>query len=91
LIRQRIRTLIDAATARGLRADAVRAFTRIFDYLTLAPRDWGDPVRQYRGLQLTEYRGQHWRLRCRYSVHDRVPIVFLTQIVPIKGSPLFGL
>lgn len=56
----------------------------------MAPRDWGDPVRQYRKPQLTEYRAQHWKLQFRYTVHDRIPIVFLLEITPLPDSPLFG-
>ena len=64
---------------------------QILEFLTIGPREWGDPVRHYAHLKMTEYRGQHWQLRCRYSVHDRVPIVFLTEITPLPDSPLFGL
>jgi len=47
-------------------------------------------MRRYRHAQLTEYRGLHWILLCRYAVHDRVPIVFLTDITPLEENPLFG-
>jgi hypothetical protein len=70
--------------------EAVKALTEVTRFLIQSPRSWGDPVRHYRGAELTEYRGQHWNLRCRYAVHDRVPIVFLTDITPLEENPLFG-
>jgi len=89
-MRERIRNLIDRAGKLGHRAAAIQAFAKIFDYLTRAPRDWGDPIRKYKKMKLTEYHGRHWNLRCVYSVHDRVPIVFLTKVIPLPGNPLFG-
>ena len=64
---------------------------RIFDFLTQEPREWGDPIRHYHGLKLMQYRGQHWNFQCMYSVHDRVPIVFLNQIILLPRNPLFGM
>jgi hypothetical protein len=89
-IREPVRTLVDRATEQGLRDEAIEAFARIYYLLTMKPRKWGDPVRRYRNAQLTEYRGFHWDLMCRYAVHDRVPIVFLIEITPLEESPLYG-
>jgi hypothetical protein len=42
-------------------------------------------------MHLTEYHGRHWNLRCKYAVHDRIPIVFLLEITVLEGNPVFGL
>jgi hypothetical protein len=39
---------------------------------------------------LTQFRAIHRKFRCVYSVHNRVPIVFLNELTPLKGNPLFG-
>ena len=36
------------------------------------------------------YHGRHDRLLAVYTIHVRVPIVFLWQVVPQDGHPLFG-
>jgi hypothetical protein len=91
LIRERIDELVDAATTIGRRTEAILAFAEIFRLLTIEPRDWGDPIRNHHGMKLTEYHGHHWNLRCKYAVHDRVPIVFLLEITVLESNPLFGL
>ncbi len=89
-IRERVRALVDRASEQGLRDEAIVAFAEIHRFLTMKPRKWGDPVRYLRNAKLTEFRGIHWNLLCRYAVHDRVPIVFLIEITPLEESPLFG-
>jgi hypothetical protein len=66
------------------------ALTEITRRLVNEPRKWGDPIRHRSNAKLTEYRGLHWNLVCLYGVRDRVPIVFLTEIIPLEDSPLFG-
>lgn len=89
-ILERIQQLLIAARAQGLFAPAAAAIKEISWRLVHEPRKWGDPVRHRADAKLTEYRGLHWNLACHYGVHDRVPIVFLTDITPLEESPLFG-
>ena len=89
-IRERFEQLLVAAEARGVLAEAGEAPAEIVRRLVRRPRRWGDPIRHPAHAQLTQYRGVHWNLACYYAVHDRVPIVFLTDITPLEESPLFG-
>jgi hypothetical protein len=90
-IRERIDSLVGLAATVGQRREAILAFAAIFRFLTIEPRSRGDPVRNYPDAKLTEYIGYHWHLRCRYAVHDRVPIVFLSEVTVLEGNPLFGI
>jgi hypothetical protein len=89
-ILDRIEALLSAAQVRGVFSEAADAISEITRLLVGEPREWGDPIRKWPHAHLTEYRGIYWNLRCRYGVHDRVPIVFLTEIVPLERCPLFG-
>ena len=84
-------SLLTLAADCGVFDEALQAITEIIRRLVHEPRKWGDPVRIHKRAQLMEYRGLHWNLRCKYAVHERIPIVFLTEIVVLKGNPLFGL
>jgi hypothetical protein len=87
---QSVRRMLDRAAALGLRAEVERAVAEIFNYLYQKPRDWGDPIRDFRNSQMTEYHGRHARFLCVYSVHTRIPTVVVTQLIPQEGNPLFG-
>jgi hypothetical protein len=89
-IRERIERLLVAADAQGVLAEAGEALVQIVRRLVHRPRRWGDPIRNLAHAHLTQYRGVHWNLACYYAVHNRVPIVFLTDITPLEESPLFG-
>jgi hypothetical protein len=90
-IRDRIAHLLTEADKRGVLAEAAAAFHQIVRWLIRRPRKWGDPIRNLRHAQVTVYRGIHWDLACQYGVHDRVPIVFLSDIRPLPDNPLYGL
>lgn len=89
-MKERMRRMVERAAELGARDQVVRALTEVVRRLIQTPRSWGDPVRNYRHAQLTEYRAQYDQLRCIYAVHDRVPIVFLSALTPLEGHPLFG-
>jgi hypothetical protein len=36
------------------------------------------------------YHGHHANFLGIYSVHDRIPMAFLIDVVPLEGNPLFG-
>ncbi len=91
VMRERIRDLLELARDRHCENEASRAIIimHILRLLKMEPRVWGDPICNYRQLKLTQYHGRLWNLRCVYAVHDRIPIVFLTEIVPQVGCPLY--
>ncbi len=89
-MKDRIRRMIDRAIVLGVRDQIVRALQEIVQFVTQSPRSWGDPVRNFRHAELTQFRAIHRKFRCVYSVHNRVPIVFLNELTPLKGNPLFG-
>ena len=82
--------MLDRAKTLGIASKIELAIAEVLHRLTQAPRDWGDPLRNYRHAHTVEYRGLHKNFRCTYSVHDRVPIVFMTELTPLEGNPLFG-
>ena len=90
MLRERIQRMLDRAAARGVGPEARQAVAGIIHRLVNEPRKWGDPVRNHRKAKLVEYNGRHGGFLAIYSVHERVPIVFLTQLVPQAGHPLFG-
>lgn len=90
VVRDRIRRMLTRATDLGARPEVERAIAEIINLLIQRPRDWGDPVREYRHAQFTEYTGRHLNFLCTYVVHTRIPMVVLTQITPLEGNPLFG-
>lgn len=89
-IKERLRRLLERAEALGVRPAVATAIREIVDLLRSQPREWGDPLRHFRNAQTTQFAGHHRKFRCVYSVHDRVPIVFLTGIYPMPGNPLYG-
>jgi hypothetical protein len=86
----RIRSWLERAVGLGCGPEAARAFAHMIHQLKTTPREWGDPIRDYRHAQLTEYHASYWKFPCKYAVHARVPIVFLLDLWPLEGNPLFG-
>lgn len=89
-LRERVRRMLVRATELGVGQPIALALRAIMDAVTNRPREWGDPVRHFQHSQLTYYHGHHANFLAEYSVHDRVPMVFLINIVPLPGSPLHG-
>jgi hypothetical protein len=90
LLRERIERMLIRAAERGIRPAIERSLNQILEHLTMNPRGWGDPVRNLRKAQQIEYHGRHDRFLAIYTVHDRVPMVFLWRLIPQDGHPLFG-
>jgi hypothetical protein len=90
LFRERTRRMLARARELGVGPQVERAVAEIFLQLRQRPRDWGDPVRDFRNLNFVEYHGRHAKLPCVYSVHVRIPTVVITRLVPQDGHPLFG-
>ena len=89
-VRERIRRILQRAAARGVQPAISQALTNILGRLTIDPRDWGDTLWHFHTLQMTQYGGTLHGFRCEYSVHDRIPTVVLTNLVPIAGNPRYG-
>ena len=56
--------------------------------LTTDPRDWGDPVRELRGMDATFFRRVGPVLIVTYAVHNARPVVFVQQVRLTPGSPM---
>lgn len=82
--------MIDLAADKGIGPQMEHSIAFIVNRMINDPRRWGDPIRNLRHAQMVEYHGRHNDLLAIYSVHDRVPIVFLFQLVPLPDHPLFG-
>jgi len=82
----RVRKMLDRAKAIGVGDEIERAIAEIFSLLIKEPREWGDPIRDYRHAHLTEYHSRHRKFLCVYGVHTRIPTVFATQLIAQEGS-----
>jgi hypothetical protein len=82
--------MLDRAQAKVVGDEIKNAIAEIFGFLIQEPREWGDPIRDYRHAQLTEYHGRHQNFLCVYAVHQRIPTVFVTQLIAQEGNQLFG-
>ncbi len=89
-LRERIQRMLDLASALEVRPEIERSIAEIVDKLIHDPRGWGDPIRNFRHAHLIEYHGRHRGFFAAYSVHERIPMVFLLQLLPLPGNPLFG-
>jgi len=89
-LQERARRMIEKAGALGVARDTEVAIAEILHRLVIRPRSWGDPLMNLRHLNAVQYRGLHKDFRCIYSVHERIPIVFMTELTPLEGNPLFG-
>jgi hypothetical protein len=80
--------LLARSPALGLRAEVDRLLSQTVKELRQRPRTWGDPLRNFQSLQAVQYRGRVGFLLAYYSVHDRLPWVFLSSVTTPKGHPL---
>jgi hypothetical protein len=85
---QQLAYLLTRSPTLGLRAEVDQLLARIMEQLRLQPRAWGDPIRNFPSLKTVQYRGQAGFLLAYYSVHDRLPWVFLSSVTTPKGHPL---
>jgi len=60
----RVRKMLDRAEALGIGEQIKRGIAEIFALLIHSPREWGDPVRDYRHAELTEFHGRHRNFLC---------------------------
>jgi hypothetical protein len=90
LFKDRLRRMLRRASELGVRAEIDRSLGEISDLLTQRPRERGDPIKDFRVIHFTQFRGPHKGFVCIYSVHDRIPTVVVTKLIPLEGNPLFG-
>ena len=83
---QRLRTIAKQRNLQPLLLEVVR---QMMQNLETSPREWGDPYRNFRALQTVRYGKTIMAagLRITYVVHDTEPIVWITSIRPLFGSP----
>ena len=73
--------------------ELLRAVVRlIVETLRTRPREWGDPVRNYRGLNATGYKQAILPagLWVEYAVHNTDPLVWVSKVVVLEDSPFAG-
>ena len=85
-----VRRMIDRAHQLGCGEAIEFAIAQIFYFLLQTPREWGDPIRDFRHAQFTQYHGRHEHFLCVYHVHERLPMVVVTHLIPQEGNSLFG-
>jgi hypothetical protein len=90
VLTERIRRIFERAEARGVGLPIRRSVAEIFKRLIQKPREWGDPIRNLQHARLVEYHGRHGDFLAIYAVHDRIPMVFLNQLIPLPRNPLYG-
>jgi hypothetical protein len=80
------------AERHGLRPLFIEVLQQIMENLETQPRDWGDPYLNYRELQAVGYGKTivSAGLRVEYAIHDSRPLVWLSVVRPLIGSPFAG-
>lgn len=80
--------LILLAETRGLRTLLIEVLRQITENLKHHPRAWGDPYRNYLGLDTVVYEKTILpaRIRVKYAVHNTKPFVWVSALVPLPGS-----
>jgi len=86
----RIRKMVECAKRLGVENEVDSSIAGIFWQLFRKPREWGDPIRDFRNAQFTEFHGRLGRFLCVYHVHARIPMVMVKTLIPQEGNPLFG-
>jgi hypothetical protein len=89
-LKDRLRRMLTRATQLGIGLQIALDLRAIVQAVTNRPRVWGDPVRHFAHVQQMYYHGHHANFLGIYSVHDRIPMAFLIDVVPLEGNPLFG-
>jgi hypothetical protein len=87
-LREHIRRLSRRAAGMGIGTAFRDSVRRILEALRQEPRRAGDPIRDLRGLKMTEYRLLREQLVVNYSVHDRIPMVTVWRFQPTSRHPL---
>ena len=85
---ERLDRWIVLAERLGRRQEYLGTLLEMRQRLTANPRDWGDPVRDLRGMDATYFRHTDRVLIVTYAVHNVQPVVFVQQVRLTPGSPM---
>lgn len=89
-LKERLARMLARAAQLGIGLQIALELRAIIDAVTNRPRTWGDSVRHFAAAQQTYYHGHHANFVGVCSIHDRVPMAFLIDVIPLEGNPLFG-
>jgi hypothetical protein len=78
-VREELRRLRIRASAAGRGAEVAAALRVIEDWLRADPATFGEPIRDYPNLRLTEYHGSHGPIAITYTIHWDRRFVFIAQ------------
>ena len=87
-VRERLTAWKALAIRLGRANEFAAAIREMEDRLHTDPRDWGDPVRELRGMDATFFRRVGPVLIVTYAVHNARPVVFVQQVRLTPGSPM---
>ena len=67
-------------------------YRQIIETLRASPREWGDPIRNYRGLNATGYKRAILSagLWVEYAVHNTDALVWISKVIVLEDSPFAG-
>ena len=88
IVKERLVALLRRAKDLNLVEDVVPILTDISVRLRMDPRGWGDPLRDFRHMKQTFFRGYLKPFIAHYSVHDRIPFVTLWHLDVEPDHPL---
>jgi hypothetical protein len=86
--RASVTLLIRRAQRFGLAVRLSAALTWIEQTLIERPLAWGEARRHYDGLRVTAFHQIHDGLHVVYTVHDTLPLVWITHLAPVLDHPL---
>ncbi|MBP3957757.1 hypothetical protein J8F10_21100 [Gemmata sp. G18] len=87
---------LEQLTARAeqldLRALLAAVYWQIIQSLETRPREWGDPFHNYRALDATSYSRAILPagISVEYAVHNTKPLVWISKLIVLEGSPFAG-
>lgn len=91
VLKERIRRMLLRAADIGLGEQISDAVAEILTNLIEKPREWGDPIANLRHAKFVVYHGRHENFLAVYGVHDRIPMVFLFDLIVLPDNPLHGM
>ena len=88
--RKAVERLVQRAILIGQVQPLTRFLKELETELRSHPREWGDPIRNWSGLQAVEFAHTSAadRFRVFYLVHDTASSVFVRDIVVLPDNPL---
>jgi len=87
-VREKLRRWSEVASAIGMHDLFLATVRTMEERLRADPETWGDPVKEYRGLRLTQYHSYGSLLIVKYAVHIDGTPVFVMDVRLTPGTPL---